>query len=159
MSCWNWMNCNEMQMTQYSAVIYDAVVHAPQQLQGWNFGHICTHSRHPIPRPYRRAMGCLSWDTKRKITAIYRERTVYTYWISRKCVLYFFQVSLVSYLCHGYHICASLRVNSWNDLFPHKGSEKQIALKFSLLLAWRSCWTNNRSANSFRCHDAHVATL
>ena len=36
----------------------------------------CTHERHPIPRPYGRAMGCLSWVIWRKMTAIYRERTV-----------------------------------------------------------------------------------
>ena len=40
------------------------------------FGQICAHERHPIPRPYGRAMGCLSRVTQREMTAIYRERTV-----------------------------------------------------------------------------------
>ena len=35
-----------------------------------------THERQPRPRPYRRAVGCLSWGIQRKMTAIYRERTV-----------------------------------------------------------------------------------
>ena len=32
----------------------------------------CTHEQHPIPRPYGRARGCLSWVIRRKITATYR---------------------------------------------------------------------------------------
>ena len=45
-------------------------------LSHWNFGQICTHERHPIPRPYGRAMGCLSRVIQRKLTALYRVRTV-----------------------------------------------------------------------------------
>ena len=37
-----------------------------------------THDRHPIPRPDGRAMGCLSWVIRRKMTAISRAHTVYT---------------------------------------------------------------------------------
>ena len=33
----------------------------------------CNHGRHPIPRPYGRAIECLSWVIQRKMTAIYRE--------------------------------------------------------------------------------------
>ena len=51
-------------------------MHTAQQLQWQNFGQICFHERHPIPRPYRRSMGYLSWVILRKMTAIYRERTV-----------------------------------------------------------------------------------
>ena len=40
---------------------------------------LCTHERHPIPRPYGWAMGCLSWVTQRKMTAIFRECTVIYY--------------------------------------------------------------------------------
>ena len=36
---------------------------------------ICTHERHPIPRPYGRAMGCHSWVIQKYMTAIYGERT------------------------------------------------------------------------------------
>ena len=43
-----------------------------------NFGRIWTHERHPIPRPYGWAMGCVSWVIRREVTAIYRERTVLT---------------------------------------------------------------------------------
>ena len=35
---------------------------------------ICTHERHPIPRPFGRNMGCLSWVKRRKMTPKYRER-------------------------------------------------------------------------------------
>ena len=41
----------------YIAVIHDTILHTVQQLQWQNFGHIRTHERHPIARPYRRAMG------------------------------------------------------------------------------------------------------
>ena len=61
---------------RYIVGIYNTIVHITQQLQWWNFGDICTNERHPIPRPNGRAMGCLSWDKRRKMTAIYRECTV-----------------------------------------------------------------------------------
>ena len=64
--------------SRYIAVIYDAIMHAAQQLQWYNFGQICTHERHRIPLPNGRAMGCLSWVIRRKMTAIYRERIVHT---------------------------------------------------------------------------------
>ena len=36
----------------------------------------CNHEWHPIARPWGWAMGCLACDLERRMTAIYRERTV-----------------------------------------------------------------------------------
>ena len=46
------------------------------------FGRICTHECHP-------AMVCLSWVIRRKMTPIYRERTVFTrhFCIDRSCIV------------------------------------------------------------------------
>ena len=63
--------------------MYDTISHTAQQLQWQNFSQIFTHERHPIPRPYGRAIGCLSWVIRRKMTAIYRECTVLK-WMSWK---------------------------------------------------------------------------
>ena len=60
----------------YIEVVYDAMLHTAQQSQWWNFRLISTHELHPIPRPYGRAIGCLSRVKQRKMTTIYRERTV-----------------------------------------------------------------------------------
>ena len=39
---------------------------------------LCIHERHPKARLHRRAMGYLSWNIQKNMTAIYRERTVFT---------------------------------------------------------------------------------
>ena len=62
--------------SQYITAIYDMNLHTAQQLRWQNFGKICTHDRHRIPSPYGPAMGCLLWVIKRKLTALYRKRTV-----------------------------------------------------------------------------------
>ena len=59
----------------FIVVLYDTIMHTAQS-NWWNYTHICTHERHFIPRSYGWTMGCLSRVIHRKMTAIYRERTV-----------------------------------------------------------------------------------
>ena len=67
--------------SRYIAVIYDTIGHTAQQLQ-WSDLHSRTTAH---TSPYGRAMGCLSWDTRRKMIAIYWEHTVLQYNIFLMC--------------------------------------------------------------------------
>ena len=65
---------------RYTVIIYDIMVYTVQQLRS-GFNSLTT----PHTPPLRRAIGCLSWAIQRKVTAIYRERTVYFSHKTHKC--------------------------------------------------------------------------
>ena len=59
---------------------------------GNDWGEICIwcyiHKRHPISRPYGRAMGCLLWGFGWKLTVLWRHCTVHVLW------------SIIAYVVH-----------------------------------------------------------
>ena len=65
---------------RYIAVMFNTIMRANNNYDGNTSARLCTHERHSIPSPHGRAKGCLSWIRPRKITAIYRERTVVVYY-------------------------------------------------------------------------------
>ena len=58
-----------------NAIQYSVLYTVLQRL-GYDLIWGWTHKWHPIPRPHGRAMGCLLWVFERKLTALYRHRTV-----------------------------------------------------------------------------------
>ena len=59
--------------SQYIVVEYNTIVTQYEREKVWTLLRLWIHKRHPIPRPYGRAMGRLFWVLWRKDTVRYRE--------------------------------------------------------------------------------------
>ena len=79
-SKWGFCFTNEPKMfnpnaidSQYIVVEYNTIVTQYEREKVWTLLRLWIHKRHPIPRPYGRAMGHLFWVLWRKDTVRYRE--------------------------------------------------------------------------------------
>ena len=74
--------CKEYQL-QLSGVIpwYNITLDCIHNCSNWYWTWIRfqTHKRHPIPRPHRRAMGCLLWDLWRRLTMFNGTHSILNY--------------------------------------------------------------------------------
>ena len=75
--CWYW--CKDTVETLYSTIYYSKYFIELNFDKSTQYVALWTHKRHPIPRPFGRAMECLLWVFQQKLTVLWRVSTVCNY--------------------------------------------------------------------------------
>ena len=106
--CWKCNDIQQMQILSTQDISLAYITCQKAQHNNCNSKtsvRLCSHEWHPIPRTHGRAMGCISKGFQRKMTAIYRESTVYC---NFSCILY------IQKLCTRIvFYCGLVRLDTW----------------------------------------------
>ena len=95
--------------TLYSTIYYNKYfiqLHIDKSTQ---YVALWTHKRHPIPRPFGRAMECLLWVLQQKLIVLYRVSTVLVSVMSKPCCM---EYHSISYKNASHLVCG---ITSWID--------------------------------------------